>query len=550
MQNKQGLHALTVKANAVLDIAESVEAFNSQRFYISAPNAMQVSISGSSESKMHAVETQPVLDASYIQRDTQWNNMAMATADGLGESEDDSADNQNNADIAALCAESVCQALPLLNQEDFTLSVQDVARQCKESNRSAHDGLPYEARTAVSALFYQAESRQAHVLGMGDVLTVVFDGKTGALKYQQKARVYQQGKAAWAPIDIQMLASSKPQVAAFAAQALQAETWEMADSDIVVQMSDGIWSEFPTRDQEIRQHDAAYIESQIAVDTIQALDPETFATRPLDTLQALDIALILQHKAMSDFQKKLSQFKHIQPILSKALASEALKDQTMQIFVATLDPETATIFNTLFINEQHDAMPYHPEMPVSLFHQNFQKISFGDCATVSVLKIPSAAERGLMLIIQDMRALVQHAAVVNQLAQLSQETIHRLFDTLGQQRCTIGDKQRLVSNDPTGFTRPAYDPEALATLKSFMLHYQAYRQAEGSGETADLKRKYGLAYLQSIQNPTERRYIAHYLDQLTPCHVSDYLKNFIFKPTSDGITLPQYKTELSAMARR
>lgn len=141
---------------------------------------------------------------------------------------------------------------------------------CKESNRISRDGLPYEARTAVSVLFYQPENGQAHMVGMGDVLTVVFDGKTGALKYQQKARVYQQGRAAWAPLDIQMLASSKPAVAAFAAQALQKETWVLTDGDISVQMSDGIWSEFPTRDHEIRQEDAAYIESQLAVDRIQA----------------------------------------------------------------------------------------------------------------------------------------------------------------------------------------------------------------------------------------------------------------------------------------
>lgn len=68
----------------------------------------------------------------------------------------------------------------------------------------------------------------------------------------------------------------------------------------------------------------------------------------------MDIALILQHKAMSHFQEKLSQFKHIQQTLSAALAREARSDQAMQSFVSTLDPETATIFNTLFVHEQNE----------------------------------------------------------------------------------------------------------------------------------------------------------------------------------------------------
>lgn len=550
MNNKASLQALVVNASALLDNTATLDEFNQHRFYITAPNAMLVSISGSSESKMFSSPAQQVIDASYLQCDDKLN-ISLATADGLGESEDDPSDNQNNAAVSAFCAQALCQQLPSLSKEQLVAAVKQIAIQSKSRNTLSSDGLPYEARTAIHALLYHAETGLAHVIGVGDVLTVVFDGKTGALKYQQNARVYKQGKAIWAPLDLQLLASAKPQVVVFAEQALQINTWQLADDDIIVQMSDGIWSEFPTINEEIQEGDVTYIETQLAFKNIKEIDEDRLAACNLKSSQALDIALIFQNKTMSHFREKLVAFSRIHPELSKKLASEATTSKTMAEFITGLSPELAEAFKQLFVNEQHDAMPYHPDMPVSLFSQYYRKISFGDCATLSVFKIPSAYQRMLIFMLQSMPLLSkdEHESHVKSLSQLSEGEIAHLFHQLSQQQFIPEERITLSLQNLAQAVSPAYNCETLAALKKFILNYKQYQKVVDAQTEPGLKRAAGLNHIQSISTVSERRFLAHYLDQLINCNVSDYIQHFIFKPSNGGITIPEYKDQLHHIAR-
>ncbi len=107
MKHCATLGKLVVPPSSVLEGPLNSEIINRTRFFIAAPNTMMVTISGSSESKSHHEQVQCVLDASHLQSDENLN-MTMITADGLGES-DDQSDNENNAGISAFCCTALGQ---------------------------------------------------------------------------------------------------------------------------------------------------------------------------------------------------------------------------------------------------------------------------------------------------------------------------------------------------------------------------------------------------------------------------------------------------------
>ncbi len=242
-------------------------------------------------------------------------------------------------------------------------------------NQLSSDGFPYDARTAISAVYFNGLSNQATVVAIGDVLTVVFDGKTGIMKYQQNARVYNQGGSIWAPVDIQMLAHSNPEVVRFARSAIQHQTWCLDENDVIIQMTDGIWSEFETIDQETKTNDGIYIETQLKLENIQDLDPVLHSFK---TMSTVEIAQAIQNRAICNFCEKLKLFRQIHPILSERLTNETSTTKTMAEFLSELNVNDFKVFHQLFIAKQHDAVSYHDEMPVILFRKQYQNISFGD----------------------------------------------------------------------------------------------------------------------------------------------------------------------------
>lgn len=538
MKPTASLKSLIVSANSLLADSLELDTFNRMRFCITAPTPHLVSISGSTECSLQNGQKQ-VLDASTLKYD-KTGKISMATADGLGES-DDLADNSNNASISAYCCEAYCE-IDELNEASAISDLKRIAQESKTKNAMSQDGLPYDGRTAMSAITYNPRTKRAKIVSVGDTLTVIFDGKTGALKFQQEARVYNQGGAIWAPVDLQMLAHSKLKVAQFAESALQINQWDLEESDIVVQMTDGIWSQFNTEDSEVKiTKDVSYLATRLTIKNINELG-ENSKEEQLPETSALTIAQKLHHYAIRAFRNNLSLFQEIHPeILAKLELEPNGSKKTMREFVKALPSETAIKFQQLYVAQKHDSIMYDDDLPVIVFRQQYRKISFGDCATISVLKVPEMFESILDRLLNNIELLADYAAEVKIITELADEKIEALFNKIARYR-VIEEIQPLTKAPGV----LAYPNLSLTQLKNFVQQLKDCKKIAEAESNVYLKREKTLAYVNSISDEPSRGCLANFLSK-NLSFVFKEERHFSLFGSKQGITAKDFKTQMHTL---
>lgn len=535
MKPTASLKSLIVSANSLLEAPLELDTFNSMRFYITAPTPHLVSISGSTECNLHNHSQKQVLDASTLKCDKS-GKISMATADGLGESEEFE-DNSNNASVSAYCCEAYCE-IDVQNATSGISNLKRIAQESKAKNALSHDGLPYDGRTAMSALAYNPQTKKAQVVSIGDTLTVIFDGRTGALKFQQEARVYNQGGAIWAPVDLQMLAHSKPIVAQFAESALQIDQWDLEENDIVVQMTDGIWSQFNTEDIEVKiSKDVSYLATRLTIKNINELG-EKLQEEKLPETSALDVAQTLHNCAVRDFRSNLSLFREIHSeILAKLELEPSGSEKTMGQFVKELPFETAAKFQQLYVAQKHDSIMYDNSLPVLVFRQQYRKISFGDCATISVLKVPEKFDAILDRLLNNIELLPDYVAEVKAIIELTDEKITALFNKIERYRIT---EAKPLTKAP-GIL--AYSSASLNLLKNFVQQLKDCKKVADAESNVYLKRTKTLEYVNSVTDAQSRICLANFLSKNTSFVFKEENHFFLFGH-KQGITAKDFKAQM------
>ncbi len=535
MKHKGSLSSLIVQSNKLTKEELDLSKFMREHFYINSPNPLMVSISGSSEQNLHYSGDKQVLDASSMYSDEQLN-LIIATADGLGESEEDLDDNKNNAFISAFCTEHFCKQVIEKKSLPTVQFLSDLASESKKANQISASGFPYDGRTAMSTLAFNAQSKQAHVLAIGDTLTIVFDGYTGNVKYQQKARVYNQGGSIWAPVDLQLLANKNQSVANFAQSTIQELHWQLEENDIVIQMSDGIWSEFPTLDQEYAIDGASYIETELAIKNLSEII-NNFNSKAFN---ALDISRAILTESMTNYSNNLSIFRSIHQELAKQL-DEADPQQMMQDFIKNLPPITSASFKKLFVAQKHDSISYHDEMPVQFFRSQYQRISFGDCSTLNVIKIPSNNEHLLHRLLDNMNSLYNHSDLIQKVADMPKDDFVDLINKLRS--------YQLISEEAVPFSNniavSAYSKEHLDCLLSFINHYREYQQIIKLNKDEAIAHNKVIQYIKSIKILEERKFLSKFLEQSNPLSIWTSLSHFFFSVKSEQETYHNALHQLS-----
>lgn len=540
MKHAANLQSLIVKADTLLKNEFDLKTFMKDHFYITAPNPFMVSISGSSEQNMHYHGPKQVLDASSLHCDDRLN-IVMATADGLGESEDDPKDNENNASISAFCAEKFCTEVSTKNVPPTPQLLAEIASQSKKINKKSASDLPYDGRTAMATLTYNAYKQQATVLAVGDALTIVFDGKTGNVKYQQKARVCNQGGSIWAPEDLQLLSHHIPSIAHSAQANIQEYHWDLEEDDIVVQMTDGVWSEFQSQDEEHHLDKSSFIETKLSVSNIVEIEASLSSDKLCD-FHAIDICMKIQTQAIINYHEKVRRFMAIHQNITDALESEKNLHKTMRDFVQELPPVTAELFKQLYIVQKHDAITYHDEMPVISFRNQYQRISFGDCSTISVIKIPGSHEHLLTKLLDNIDSLEEHQDVLKEFIALPTAVIAKLVEKFRNYRQIPSDKVLCTQAVNTA----AYNSSELDSLLAFIGHYKRC-QAVDPLESVEIIRRSTLDYIKSVAIPEERKFLSRFYQKSLKFNFMDNVRHF-FKPASNkGLSMLEYKDELDRL---
>lgn len=542
MKNSGNLQLLTVRAQSLLTSSEP-EEFQRERFYVTAPTPYMVSISGSTEAHLHEEETKQVLDASAIKSDS-FSRMMMAIADGLGDSEE-RADNANNANISAYCCDTICQLIFEKKTKENSLlrDLKILAAKSKSMNKTSSMGLDYDGRTAISAIDYSHQAHEAYVASIGDTLTVVFDGKTGAVKYQQEARVYNQGGAIWAPVDLQMLAHKNAGASKFAQSALQMAIVPIERDDIVVQMSDGIWSQFKTKDHEVKLEKTAYIGTRLDINNIQELC-DRLTQKTLGTLSALDITAALHQSAMAIHLSNVTIFQQIHPEVSAKLSLETSPIKTMRAFIVDLEPRTAELFRQLFVAQKHDFIMYDDDLPVVAFRQQYQKICFGDCATISVLKAPGEYDEVFyrLLSIKDFNQ--SELRDFQTLARLSVEEIISLCIKFRTYKTNDNGEPFAME-----IGTPLVEEKIIDKLQSFLVHFKSLQEIVDSKKPMVEKRSQIIEYLNEIDDPEACKSLAKFFHKFNSSFFKGCSFTFFTKATPEEMTAADFDQKLSLLAK-
>lgn len=539
MKLPTSLKSLIVNADSLLANTLDLDAFNSARFYIVAPTPYMVSISGSTESNLKDNSQKQVLDASTMKSD-ELGNIFMATADGLGES-DEIEDSANNAAISAYCCEAFCNRA-IGDKRTEADNLKRIAKESKAKNATSQDGLPYDGRTAMSALTFNSKTKKARAVSIGDTLTVIFDGKTGDLKFQQEARVYNQGGAIWAPLDLQMLAHAKPNVAQFAELALQVNEWDLEDNDIVVQMSDGIWAQFSTEDIEIKlENGASYLATRLKIKNISELS-ERLKPSELSDANALAITQALHSSAMITTRNTIALFQEIHSELSQKLELEPCSsEKTMGQFVKELPLQIATRFQQLYIAQKHDSIMYDDDLPVIVFHQQYKKISFGDCATISVFKVPEKFDSILGILLNNISILPNYVHELNAIMALEDEKIISLFHKF--EHYHIIEEKKPLTSSPGVLVHPT---DSVYFLKNFIQQLKICKKTADTEPNVYLKRAKILQYVNSIQDEQGRSFLANFLSKNSSC-VFQEISRFSFFKRQEGVSAKDFIAHLSTI---
>lgn len=364
----------------------SVDQFLNSRFLVIAKQHNSAVIFGSSASNMVHQEEDIVLDACalgfYQDKNQVTSGMIQCTVDGLGGGE--SSVCQGIANMSHKTCELFHDDAGTFCETNFQQKIYELASaSIKLSERPKRCSVYQATCTLSGAVVYRDKGLFANI---GDSMTIVVDGKTLDIKAQLPARVNFRGFGVWSPTPLQALALSKKD-RKFASPHLLTKTLCLAQGDLIFQMTDGVWGELPCDDSEelTDGNDIPYIES-----SINKLFFETLlkSNCPVSAPAFRFAATVIQAATKASLDKR----KRVLVLLSKLspyFDGDVCETRSVKEWVEQCeDKSIVSQLQDYLQNPGHDGCQFYPTAPISLLYQYLKSHAFGDCSTISVMRVP------------------------------------------------------------------------------------------------------------------------------------------------------------------
>jgi len=408
--------------NRPLAYQYSLSEFFHERFNFFG-NTQAAIISGGTYSNGSSDDAHGVLDASvtdYIyDKHGVRVGLAMATADGLGHSVDET-ENRSTALVSLSACErfvNKCKNLTSLGINRMKQIMQEAGTESRESKLSpAFDS---KSSLAATAIYRQPNGTLKAVIGnVGDGMILVIDGKTGKIKHTVAARDYGHyqigGSNQYSPYSVQDLTKeNSASIGEFV------EFDDVNEDDLIIQLTDGIWGEFEsTKDQKVIG-DKTYREQKIASEAFERILKYLSSASAFAIGQA--IVMTLSQSTLEKRQQFQKLMQALQPfsetLLAKQFANrEEYEAYTISVWIREIHesgdngPQIAALLSQYLEESEHDGIHYNIDTcPAQMLVRDLQRKGFGDCATIAMMRVPNYKKeliRALMINPEHRQALL------------------------------------------------------------------------------------------------------------------------------------------------
>lgn len=363
---------------------EDPSTFMSSRFYALSKTHNTAIISGSSLAKQHQhIAQELVLDAAATAYITNEQAIVIgikqATADGLGGSADDSLENQSIAKIA----DYACQTF-INNDAPTTDLLHNIASQSMAQALFEYPNKKYESTCAMASanfIYKDNGSYEGELANIGDTLLVVLSPDLKVKKMLPARQIYR-GYNRWSPESIQSLTTDPG-----ARDHLICEPYSANEGDLILSMTDGIWSELAQSSAKVGD---GVRDTMLDIHSFESLLQEAGLGQ---NFPVLDAALTLLSKATNQTLAQRNTLFQLVTELQLIVFPTNIKtvDEVLLFLKNNNKIEIANALEKLlFEGSGGDGVVYFKgiSIPFSFVMKDLCERTYGDCSTISITRLP------------------------------------------------------------------------------------------------------------------------------------------------------------------
>jgi len=481
MSQDASAHSIIVTVPSDSDEPLDIATFLDQRFRCFVPSHNSAIIIGGTDVSKDEV-TKHVLDASSNIFERRSDGVAtvisMATCDGLGESPIDERENESTGRIAAKSCtifNSKTKQAALKSPKQIHKVRERLFHTARESSLHALKRSQkqwYESRAAMTTAIVSCSPRKnkATLTNIGDTMLLVVDGKSFKIKLMMAGRLYCRGFNRWSPSAVQDLVSDER-----AHQQLEIEKINLNPGDTIIQVTDGMRNEFLCHSKETKDRSGdQYIEETIDRSFLESVLQERFSSHEnRQYASAFEIADSLTTVASRASIERREQCKLICEKLRPH--RDTIPDKTItlaswlsKLGLVELETEIRAYIKTLPIDGPQITM----DGPAAAIAPHLEEFYRGDCATVSVMRVPSYK-------VELIRALIDSPMRARQLLS---EIIRRMDDDdidsailhLRNEKCNVIEQNGSRYSELN--LRQAYDNRVLDSIVELTRMYRSIHE--------------------------------------------------------------------------
>ncbi len=398
--------------------------FRSERFTDFADTAGSAVISGSTFANSRVDETQFTLDASETRylydSDNVRIGISMATADGLGHEFDDIENARIAAAASQACSEfnELSESSITTGQNEYFARLQAIASHTQRAtfiymNTERAIGKNKESSLATTTVKCDEKGNLKCQLGnTGDGMIVVLDSKATRIKHQLHPKVHEhlQSTVVHSPgSKVERNALGPKSIQSVTGSTFDFTTVDLAEDDIIIHMTDGVWSELShapktqlstTVDHaefKRKAYEKTYeLDEKAFIHLFAGLEKEGPITAHAVANRVVSATATAALKQQKDFtilaqlEKQIALFNEKQKAFRKAADSNSYTLDVWERECKDAKIPLPDIASQL-AKSDHDGISYPLGMktPVAIFINDLDRKCFGDCATIAVMQAPN-----------------------------------------------------------------------------------------------------------------------------------------------------------------
>ncbi len=420
----------------------------------------------------------------------------MATADGLGGSEEDQDESKSIAKISQYACAYFVKSRTNTDTALFNIAANSVNLALPRTTAQKYDSTCALATTQFD--YQQNGTYRVELANVGDTCIVVLDAD-GKVKYQVSATQSFRGFGVWSPNSVQMLTASPNNLA----EICQKEILTLNQGDIILSMSDGIWGELEV---EVAKKASESKALKLAPDALSSL----IAGNTQQSICQL-LAGIVGAAMANSLQKKNTLVKIVNGLEKINFPPEIqFIDQVMTYLTKNnLKTLADKLYQLLFENGEGDGMGYFKEkiglIPLTYVLQDLKNRTLGDCSTINAVRLPYRLDE---LIRAFIRYPKNQLTLLTEISGYSRDELMISIQRLANER-TITQPRMKAANQQFGLV---FEPAILEQTYQLLNHYLAINQILKTAVNKSDALKQVDAYLDNVPS----NLLKHFLVLITP----------------------------------